>query len=477
VAYNDNNGRYSQFQSRTARRNRGWKQGNYLLSDLIGHSPDPHVEALYKFILSFIGVGQWQARKEKIERYFEVVSGRQESLDEASFSRLNYLDDQFGWYMYLVESSLYRPLNVEVNQAARVLPLFTRIGEDLDLLKGIGRIEKLIEKLITSKQPDSELFEILVALVWARNGCTEVEFLTPDRTRKLHDIRAVQHGEEWAVEAKRLTGSEYSLKERDKWLTLWKPIQSMLVHNRQSLVLEITFHEELETYSDDFLEKEIGDKLKFVAVPGTLLNNDKVAIKVRFVDFAKILAHLRRYQVKIPSRQIDELITGEEAGTGRGRTFVMKANFVKRGSGKIFNDYVDDISWAAGAVWACDAERGYERKARDIRKHLSEANGQLPSDKPGVIHVGLETYDGMLVEHERFARIFSTSASFDPRGKDLRFIFCHLYQAHTPLERPWDFDETVYPFGRGGTIPIPNDMTVSPKEIVEAGCHWLKPAP
>lgn len=233
MAYNNNNGRYLRFQSRTARRNGRWEQGNYSLSDLKGHSPDPHVEALYKYILSFIGDGQWQARKEKIERHFELVSERQESLEEASFSRLNYLDDQFGWYMYLVECSLYRPLNVEVNQAARVLPLFTRIGEDLDLLKGVVQIKQQIEKLITSKQPDSELFEILVALVWARNGCSEVEFLMPDRARKMHDIRAVQRGEEWAVEAKRLTGSEYSLKERDKWLTLWKPIQSMLVHNRR----------------------------------------------------------------------------------------------------------------------------------------------------------------------------------------------------------------------------------------------------
>lgn len=449
------------------------------MADLVGHSPNPNVEAMYEWLLSLMGNVQWQARRAKIESHFQSVATTQESILTAPFSRLNYVDDLFGWYFYLVECSLYRPINVEVNQAARILPLFTRIGENLDLLRNIRRADEQARKLIASKQPDSELFEILVALVWARNNCSEVEFLLPDPARKLHDIRAVQNGEEWAIEAKKLTSPEYSLREREKWLRLWRPVQNLLVRHEQPFILDITFHQELESFDDDFLDNEIGGKLKFVAVAGTLVDNQKVTVKVRFVDFRKIAAHLAEVQVKMPSRQLDELITGEQSATGRGRTTVMKARPVKRGSGTIFNDYVDEISWAAGAVWECDAERSYHKKAKDIRERLSGGTSQLPNDRPGVIHVGLETYDGMLVEKQRYGRIFETALSFDPRGKDLRFIYCHLYQAHTPLERPWDFDETIYPFAVQGTVstPIPNAMTVCPQEFVDDGVHWLKPVP
>lgn len=439
--------------------------------------PDQQLEELYRYILPFVGEEEWRTRKEKIELYFKSISISNASIAQPTVARLNFLDDQFGWFFYLLESSLYRPINVEANQQARILPIFTRISDDLELLKDIKNVDKQLKKLTTSKQPDSELFEILVALVWARNGCSEVEFLQPHRKHKLHDLRAVQRGEEWAIEAKRMTLSEYSLNEREKWLVLFKPVQEFLVRRKLPFILEVTFHEELETYEDDFLFAEVTSKLNFVTCPCTLVNNQRLTVKVRFVDFEKIESHLSSWHVKVPSRQLDELVTGEKQVSGRGTTHAVEAKIVKRGAGELFNDYVHELSWAAGAVWASDAERSYERKARDIRKHLSDANDQLPIDLPSVIHVGLETYDGVLVEQERFERIFKTAMHFEPEGKNLRFIFCHLYQAYSTFVKPWEFDETVYYFGVDQNSPIPRDTTVIPFEIVEEGVHWLKPSP
>jgi hypothetical protein len=92
------------------------------------------------------------------------------------------------------------------------------------------------------------------------------------------------------------------------------------------------------------------------------------------------------------------------------------------------------------------------------------------------------TPDGELVEAERFRRILNTAAKFDPNGKDLRWIYCHLYEAYAPPECEWYFDETIYPFGfRGenpGAAPLATTSSVVPPEAgVEPGAHWLRDAP
>ena len=433
------------------------------------HSPDPDVEAVFKWLMSYIPASEWQTRRRDIESHFQAVANP--TVELGPLARLNYLADPLGWYLYLVECSLFDPVSVEVNQAARVLPFFRKLGEDLDLLKSIGGLERQVSKLFLSKQPDSELFEMLVALVWARNDCSNVEFVE-DKSQKSPDIYASKHGERWGVEAKRLGGSEYSLKEREKWLKLWKPVSIALVEGRLPIVVDVTFHVELTSLPDDYLEQELCGKLRFVACSGTLMSNDVMTVAVKFVELNKIANHLRKYRVKRPSRQLDELITGEWPVAGRGSTTLMKARSVKIGHAKIFNDYVDDIEWAAGATWHCDAERALEQKARDIRKRLSEATEQLRDDQPGVVHIGLETYDGMLVERERYDRILNTLRSFDPRGKDLRHVYCHLYQSYTPPDKLWDFDETVYCFGVSPDSPIVKDTTVVPFDVVREGVHW-----
>lgn len=185
--------------------------------------------------------------------------------------------------------------------------------------------------------------------------------------------------------------------------------------------------------------------------------------------------------MKHHSRQLQELVGGAWH-RDRGFTMVMNVPMVRVGGGRGIDQYVENIRWAAGAYWHCDAERAYEKKARDIRRHLADAVEQLPASGHGVIHVGLETFDGELVEAERFLRILNTATRFNPNGKDLRWIYCHLYEAYAPPDREWYFDETIYPFGFSGerldTAPLMRTSSVVPhEEGVEAGTHWLKEAP
>jgi hypothetical protein len=261
---------------------------------------------------------------------------------------------------------------------------------------------------------------------------------------------------------------------------MWSRLKGALINAGLPLVLDLTFHVELETLDDDFAQDQLAGKLKLVVEPCELVSSEYWTVSVSFVDFEKIREHFEKYYVKSHSRQLLELVGGCYK-RGSGFSMVMKGSTFRMGEGRVINEYVDDISWAAGVHWRCDADRAYENKARDIRSHLSRAVEQLPARSRGVIHIGIETIDGEFVEAERFKRILRTTALFKAKDKDLRWMYCHLYEAYAPPDKAWYFDETIYQFGVNkapNPEPISQRASVVPNEEgVEPGVHWLREAP
>jgi hypothetical protein len=136
-------------------------------------------------------------------------------------------------------------------------------------------------------------------------------------------------------------------------------------------------------------------------------------------------------------------------------------------------NFIDSIEHVVGALWSCDSETATAKKARDIRRHLAQATDQLPSGQPGHIHVGLETLDGYPVEEERYRRITDTVFGSDARGKDLRWIYTHLFEPTVPPDANWDFGESAYWFGRKGDQPLADPLLVSPPGSgVDGSVHW-----
>ena len=105
----------------------------------------------------------------------------------------------------------------------------------------------------------------------------------------------------------------------------------------------------------------------------------------------------------------------------------------------------------------------------------------MPKDKKSVIHVGLETLDGVLVENKRYEKIFNTVMNFDNHGKDLRWIYCHSFQSYSPPEQDWVFDETVSYFTHSSFYdkqPLKyTGVMVTDKDVSLNGVHWLRDTP
>lgn len=240
------------------------------------------------------------------------------------------------------------------------------------------------------------------------------------------------------------------------------------------------FHVELENLPDNFLVEELPGKLKLINHPCELISNEVWSVTVRFVDLEKARAHLEKYRVKYPSDQLNELVGGKR-DPNRGFTCAVLGKYVRIGEEKGNNQYLDRLSFAVGAYWSCDAERSVEKKARDIRGHLSSAIQQLPESSNSVIHIGLETLDGWLVEVERYSRICNTVQQFDALGKKLEWVYCHLFQSYSPPEGDWVIDETVYHFGKNRSAvkePLKvRSMVLPDEEESMDGVHWLRETP
>lgn len=439
---------------------------------------DPDITRAVEWVTSYLHEDHWPARMQAIE---DSIQPDHTGMPEPGplpqdMRTLKVKDDQIGWYIYLMRCLTCDTTKYEFYQGARIAPIFRRIGSDLDFTKRIGGIDVKIRKLLKREknQADSNLFEILVATLWVKNGWT-VNFI-PEGPRRSADFKASRDGEEWLVECKRLSQrSAYSVKEQQKWLTMLNYISDYLL--QYGLLMEITFHKELHTLSDTFLQELFagnsvrkGDEIQ--------ISNSVVSLRINKIDIDSINKHLKNFFVKEGSPFLRELMGGKLESTGF--TTGLLAQFGTFGQVAGYNRYITNIQLAYGVDWKCDAPEALYAKSRDIWQQLKDANGQFIGDQNAAIHIGLETLDGTEVELRRFEKIVTTASMFDRGTTGLKLIYCHFLQSYSLPEEIFVYDETGACFHAQGfmAFPLEGMFLVSPEDSVEKGIvHWRKPHP
>lgn len=147
---------------------------------------DEDAERCLKWFKSFMSPGEWQTRRAKIEHYVDHAVMVAYGIDQAVTTTMavSFNEDKIGWYMYLVDTYMHDASCYEPVAGARVFPIFLRLGQCLNELTSIEGVKKKVRRLI-KKDPadaDSVLFELLVALVWVRNGY-QVSFMPELNTK------------------------------------------------------------------------------------------------------------------------------------------------------------------------------------------------------------------------------------------------------------------------------------------------------
>ena len=437
---------------------------------------DSSVKAAIKWFLEFMESSVWEKNKEKIKQHLQNVLRAQKSPSlpplESDSSRVLYPYDKFSWYLFLAHSYNYELEYYDFSQGARVVPIFSIIGQHLDLLQKTPGVEQLVQRLFNSERnfPDGPLFELLVGLVYLRNHWKRVTFLQPIKSAKTPDILVESSLKYYFIECKKLSkSSSYSEKERKIWLKMSQPLRQYFVDKRKSFIVDIVFHVELELLDQNLIENTLLPKLDLIASKGTIIENDVWTVSVDFVNFNQIKKHMRKFRVKYPSSSLIELIFNKFE-PGRGYSPVFECN--ARG---LSTTYLENIYFAAGAVWSCDAKESINKKSRHILRHIAEACSQLPDGKPGNIHIGLESHDGYLVEETRFNKIMHHICAFEAKGKEMHWVYCHIFDPRTPPDDNWDFGETVLSFKSpdAGVEPLSHSAVALPDYAEQKeGVFW-----
>lgn len=428
----------------------------------------PALKAAVEYCKSLMTPDEWKERRTAIaKRFYESLTGEREDPDEEG----KYFDekDLFGWYLFLGESFSDHPWNYEVFFGSRVVPIFASIGRALDHLKTIEGFHDRALQLISQgkSQPNGILFEMLVAAAYAVEGAKVVLRRETPGGPKSHDLDVELGGKHWAVECKRMEVGEYVEAERKRMHELWKAPSRLLMEQRCNSILDVNFKVELSDVPDTYL-LEKAKRLDRRHVTFHMWSDRTAWGSIAALDIRPIQGELSAGHLLHPSPRFTEALTGAYYRTDNR----LMGLLLKCASNPHF---VEELDLAVVLQWSSLSEDAVEKKARDILKRLSEATAQLPTDRPGIAHIGFEALGADPIEARRFQKITQTMRKFDRGASDLKFIYCHYFAPDTTPDHVWVMDETVQQFGISVS---PDDMPLYPGKLLlsddtgRAGVHW-----
>lgn len=306
-------------------------------------------------------------------------------------------------------------------------------------------------------------------MAYRRNGWN-TEFVTerPGVTRA-HDINVRKGRRRWAVECKRTDRSSYDAREKARGERLAGPAHALALANNRSIIVNIAFVAELDIVPDDYLAKRVAAYLHGTG-PHRWTDNQGTGT-IREIDWP--LAHnvLAIDDVYFGSSRMIELLVGHY---DHDCAHSMTAKW-RPGRGRAL--WASAIYQASVVRWRSLSKEAVRKKAKHFRAIVAKAARQLPQDRPGVVHVGVETWSGGDVDGVRHFRNMLEMKLFDPGATRLRWVYGEYFspEVSTRSDESWAVEETSasYRIGQHHTPePLPDHMLLSPEQQINHGVHW-----
>ncbi|MDQ1197518.1 hypothetical protein [Agrobacterium sp. SORGH_AS 787] len=383
--------------------------------------------------------------------------------------------DTIAWYILQAETFATDRTFFAPEGVMRAVPYLTRIGKELSSMLSVEGAEERAARMMTSDraQPDGPLFELLVSLAWKRNGWKEVKFLPEKKgIARTPDLLASKPRTTWAIECKRMVTSTYAKSERAIGMKLAEPIHAMCLDRYESHIVEVIYKVELSQIPEDYLITTV-DR---VLTRGLSYGWDDEISKgiVRPVEWNLTRRVMARDFVYYGGSRMIELLAGRYEPDA---DYSMAAKWRPRPDRP---EYADAVYQASVVAWDCIAAEATKRKAAHFRRLLANAEGQLPTDIPGAIHVGIESYSGNFVDYFRHMQNRSEARSFRPSTSRLRWVYANHFvpEDTTQHDETWAITETMVPYrvGKHGTnSPLPGHMLVSLEADANPWSHWSRP--
>lgn len=379
--------------------------------------------------------------------------------------------DTAAWYVFQANAYATDRMNWIPEEAVRMVPTFTRIGEELTTLLAIAGAEDRAARLMNAdrSQPDGGLFELLVALAYARDGWDTM--FVPERPgiAKTHDLSVRKGRSKWAVECKRMDRSSYEARERARGEELARAVHRLALAAGRSIYMQIAFDAELEVIPGDYLA---GHAAAYLDGTGANHWRDANGIgTIREIDWS--LAHdvLAKDDVYYgSSRMIELLISRYDHDFAHSMAAKWRPSRTRP-------FWASAVYQASVVGWRNRSNEAIRKKAKHFRATVAKAAAQLPKDRPGVVHVGVETWSGTTTDGVRHLLNKLEMMDFDPGDTRLRWVYGEYFapEVTTRSDESWAIEETSAPYKVGSHRtgePLPYHMLLTPEAKINHGVHW-----
>ncbi|MGB8289463.1 hypothetical protein [Rhizobium ruizarguesonis] len=424
------------------------------------------------WLKSFVPSRDMERRLDAAKAFLVVA---REKMREGVQAPLYDPSDTAAWYIlqaqtYATDRAFWTPEGV-----MRVAPFLTRIGKELPLLLSVKGAEERASRLMLTdrRQPDSGIYELLVAMAYRRGGWDRVEFVpeTPGRGRT-PDLNVYRPRSRWAVECKRLAPSPYAAREKLQGIKLAEAVHALSLEKGESVVVEVRYKIELADVPDDYLVPHVRSAIERRSL--TPWDDEIASGRVRPVNWELTRKILRADYVYFGSSRMVELLAGYYAHDADHSMAAKWRPWPDR------PEYADAVYHASVVTWRSLSKAAVRQKARHFRKILADAEGQLPPDRPGVIHIGIESNAGSQVDYLRHLSNILEARLFEPRNSRLRWVYGNYFvpEATTQKDESWAITETMVPYRIGShrtQWPLPDHMLVSEEGYHRPGMHWDSP--
>lgn len=409
----------------------------------------------------------WQDRLDRVRETFEAARGRWAIGERVP---LYHAGDRMAWYVFQANAYAAERENWVEHEAYRIAPVFRRLGQLLPDLRRVRGVEDRIARLMTGgkSKPDDGFYELLVAGAYARRGWPQVAFV-PEQpgVSRTPDLEISRGRSRWAVECKRVGASEYGALERDRAEAIAALAHAECTRAGVSLDIKIAFTDELTNVGDRYLADHVA----------ALLDGGAPNWKDDFgegfaqpIDWRALRTILQHDDIYFGSSRMIELLIGE---------YLPMVDYSVAGDwipaeGRPF--HATAMRRASVVSWISASEAAARRKARHFRSMVADAAGQLPGDRPGVVHVGYETMGGNSVDGRRHLLNLEQMATFDPGASRLQWVYGNYMtpEHSTARNESAALTETTatYPVrGRRNAQPLPDHMLFLDEDGLP-GHHW-----
>ncbi|SNY58218.1 hypothetical protein SAMN06297129_3546 [Pseudooceanicola antarcticus] len=395
-----------------------------------------------------------------------------EAVEDGYSSSLFDPRDSVAWYILQAESYATDRRFWTPDEAARIVPYIRRIGQLRDHLSRVDGVEDRVARFINGDgaQPDGPIFELLVAGAWVARGYS-VRFI-PEQLggSRTPDLEARKKRSRWAIEAKRMMPSAYGKRERDKGRKIAANLHDLCESLGHSVVVDVVYEKELEEYSDDFLASCVREFLPIRE--SRTIDHEGARITVRPVAWPVVQRVFAADYVFIGSSRMTELVNGmcDDGSYHDLRVRCRRAN--SRPS------YADRLSRASLVNWTCTAPPAVKARAKHFKKKLTDAEGQLPDNCPGLIHVGMDSSGRSDSDQLRHYANGREAAGLIPGRSRPKWVYGNYFkvEATTRPNEALAMEETMAPYkvGRHRTRdPLPSRLLLcDDQDRAHWGAYW-----